>query len=63
MNKLEHAKFMFKFENNMLHSSFDNYFPKLETVHHHNTIQISVSSYFHHSIILNLGERNFNTTV
>jgi len=53
MIKMEHAKFMFKFENNMLPSSFNNYFTKLENVLHYNARQ--KSSYFHHQLILNLG--------
>jgi len=42
---MEHAKFIFKLENNnKLPCSSDNYFTKLENMHHHNTRQKSVLS-------------------
>ena len=37
--KMEFAKFMFKFNNNMLPTFFNNYFLKLDKVHNYNTGQ------------------------
>ena len=37
MTKMEFAKFIFKYSNNMLPNSFNNYFIKLENIHNYNT--------------------------
>ena len=39
MINMEFAKFMYKYENHMLPSSFDNYFIKLESIHNYSTRQ------------------------
>ena len=46
---MEFAKFIFKFKNNMLPSSFNNYFIDLNKIHKHNTRQKSIGSYYHYS--------------
>ena len=46
MIKMEFAKFMFKFNNNILPTSFNNYFLKLDKVHNYNTRQTSRNVYF-----------------
>ena len=46
MINMEIAKFMFKFNNNMLPSSFDNYFTRLDEVHNYNTRQKMRNEYF-----------------
>ena len=47
MIKFEFAKFIFKFENNMLPLSFCNYFVDLTKIHKHNTRQKSAGGYYH----------------
>ena len=46
MIKMEFAKFMFKFNNNILPTSFNNYFLKLDKVHNYNTRQTTRNVYF-----------------
>ena len=57
MIRLEFAKFIFKFKNNMLPSSFNNYFIDLNKVHKHNTRQKSIGSYYHHSFNSEFGRK------
>ena len=46
MIKMELAKFMFKYSNNMLPNSFNNHFIKLENIHNYNTRQKTRNEYF-----------------
>ena len=46
MIKMEFAKFIFKYSNNMLPNSFNNYFIKLKNIHNYNTRQKSRNEYF-----------------
>ena len=39
MIKMEQAKFVFRFSNDMLPRYFNDYFKSLENIHHHNTGQ------------------------
>ena len=43
----EHAKFLFRFNNNILPDYFKNYFVKLETIHHYHTRQKTKQDFFH----------------
>ena len=44
---MEHAKFLFRFNNNILPDYFKNYFVKLETIHHYHTRQKNKKDFFH----------------
>ena len=46
MLKMEFAKFIFKYSNNMLLNSFNNHFIKLENMHNYNTRQKTRNEYF-----------------
>ena len=46
MIKMEFAKFMFKYSNNMLPNFFKNHFIKLENIHNYNTRQKTRNEYF-----------------
>ena len=45
MIKMEFAKFIFKYSNNMLPNFFNNYFIKLENIHNYNTRRKSRNEY------------------
>ena len=62
MIRLEFAKFIFKFKNNMLPSSFNNYFIDLNKVHKHNTRQKSIGSYYHHSFNSEFEGKDYSTS-
>ena len=55
--KLEHAKFMYRYENNMLPCSFDNYFTKLENVHNHKTRYKMNNGFFLPRVKTNFGKK------
>lgn len=57
MVTMEFAKFMYKFNNQMLPNSFDNYFIKLETVHSYNTRQKQRNEYFQSYFGSELGKK------
>ena len=57
MTKFEFAKFIFKFKNNMLPLSFNNYFVDLNKVHKHNIRQKSVGGYYHHAFDSEFGRK------
>ena len=46
MIKMEFAKFIFKYSNDLLPNSFYNSFTKLENIHNYNTRQKSRNEYF-----------------
>ena len=50
MIKMELAKFIFKFNNQMLPSSFNNYFINLNQVHKYNTRQKFRNEFYHFSV-------------
>ena len=58
MIKMEFAKFIFKYSNDMLPKSFDNYFTKIENVHYHNTRQKYRNEYFQPSAETEAGKNN-----
>ena len=62
MINMEFAKFFFKFKNNMLPSSFNNYFINLHNVHKYNTRQKSKSGYFHQSFASEFGRKRLHHT-
>ena len=47
---MEIAKFMFKFDNQMLPDFFNNYFTKLDIVHNYNTRQKTPAEFFQYSV-------------
>ena len=47
MIDLEHAKFLFRFNDNTLPDYLKNYFVKLETVYHYHTRQKTKKDFFH----------------
>ena len=49
MINVEIAKFMFKFDNQMLPDFFNNYFTKLDNVHNYNTRQKTLVKFFQYS--------------
>ena len=57
MIKMEFAKFIFKYSNDMLPKSFDNYFTKIENVHYHNTRQKYRNEYFQPSAETEAGKK------
>jgi len=46
MIEMKYAKFMYRFNNNMLPECFNNYFVKLETIHNYNTRQKTKKDFF-----------------
>ena len=58
--KMEFAKFMFKFSNNMLPTSFNNYFLKLDKVHNHKTRQKTHDVYFQSFVGLETGRKTLH---
>ena len=63
MIKFESAKSIFKFKNNMLSLSFNNYFVDLNKIHIHNTRQKSVGGYYHHIFDSELKGKDYITHV
>ena len=57
MIRLEFAKSVFKLKNNMLPSSFNNYFIDLNKTHKHSTRQKSIGSYYHHPFNSEFGRK------
>ena len=57
MINMEFAKFMYKYENHMLSSSFDNYFIKLESIHNYSTRQKTAGGFFIARLIVSSGEK------
>ena len=47
---MEFAKFMYKYENHMLPSSFDNYFIKLESIYNYSNRQKTAGEFFYRPI-------------
>ena len=47
---MEIAKFMSKFNNQMLPDFFNNYFTKLDNVHNYNTRQKTRAEFFQYSV-------------
>ena len=60
MIKMEFAKFMFKFNNNMLPTSFNNYFLKLDKVYNYNTWQKTRNVYFQSFVGLETGRNTLH---
>ena len=56
MIDMEQAKFLFRFNNNMLPDYFKNYFVKLETIHHYHARQ-KTKIFFTLLLVQNGGER------
>ena len=61
MIKIELAKFMFKYNNRLLPPSFNNYFTKLDVIHHYNTRQKVTSEFFQPFIASETGKKSYNT--
>ena len=60
MINMEFAKFMYKYENHMLPSSFDNYFIRLESMHNYSTRQKSAGGFFYRSINSEFGRKRLH---
>ena len=60
MIKMEFAKIMFKFNNNMLPTSFNNYFLKLDEVHNYNARQKTRNVYFQSFVGLETGRKTLH---
>lgn len=58
MIRMEFAKFMYKYNNHMLPSSFNSYFTKLDQIHRYDTRQKSKGAFFHHAIHTEFGRKN-----
>ena len=58
MIKIELAKFMFKYNNRLLPPSFNNYFTKLDVIHHYNTRQKVTSEFFQPFIASEAGKKS-----
>ena len=54
---MEHAKFLFKFNNDMLSDYFKDYFVELETIHYYHTCQKTKKIFFTLLPVQNGGER------
>ena len=54
------AKCIYKYENHMLPSSFDNYFIKLESIHNYSTRQKSAGGFFYRSINSEFGRKRLH---
>jgi len=63
MIEMQYAKFMFKFNNQMLPTSFNNYFIILDNVHNHNTRQNIAMNTFRTSLAPKYGEKVFSMSV
>ena len=61
MIDMEHAKFIFRFYDNMLPDYFKNYFVKLETIHHYHTRQKTKKDFFSHFCSYIMGEKGDST--
>ena len=57
MIKMEMAKFMFKFNNQMLPSSFNNYFIELDKIHNYNTRQKSRNEFYQTYVRTEMGSK------
>ena len=60
MIKIEIAKFIFRFKNEMLPSSFDNYFTNLNEIHKYNTRQKAKNGYHHRSFDSKFGRKQLS---
>ena len=60
MINMEFAKFMYKYENHMLPSSFDNYFIKLESIHNYGTRQKTAGGFFYRPINSEFGRKRLH---
>ena len=60
MFQMEIAKFMFKFNNQMLPSFFDSYFIKLDKVHNYNTKQKSRNEFYQSFIGSEIGKKSLH---
>ena len=60
MIKFEFAKVGFKFKNNMLPLSFNNYFIDLNKIYKHNTRQKSAGGFYHHAFDSELGRKRLH---
>ena len=60
MINMEFAKFMFKFNNKMLHESFDGYFTILDNIHKHNTRQKHCNEYYQFHTSSESGKKLFS---
>ena len=60
MFQMEIAKFMFKFNNQMLPSFFDSYFVKLDKVHNYNTRQKSRNEFYQSFVGSEIGEKSLH---
>ena len=58
MINIEFAKFMFKYNNRLLPPSFNNYFTKLDVIHHYNTRQKGTSEFFQPFIASETGKKS-----
>ena len=58
MIKIEFAKFMFKCNNRLLPPSFNNYFTKLDVMHHCNSRQKVTSEFFQPFIASETGKKS-----
>jgi len=63
MIEMEYVKFMFKFNNQMIPTSFKNYFIRLDNVHNHNTRQKHRNKYFQNFIGSEVGKKVFSISV
>ena len=57
---MEFAKFMYKYENHMLPSSFDNYFIKLESIPNYSTRQKTAGGFFYRPIDSEFGRKRLH---
>jgi len=60
MISMKYAKFMFKFNNQMLPNSFNNHFIKLENVHSYNKRQKIRNEYFQCFILSEVGRKTLH---
>jgi len=60
MISMEFAKFMFKYNNQMLLNSFNDYFVKLENIHKQNTRQKCRNEYFQPFIGTKAGRKSLH---
>ena len=60
MVNMEFAKFMYKYENHLLPSSFDNYFIKLESIHNYSTRQKTAGGFFYRPINSKFGRKRLH---
>jgi len=58
MTEMEYAKFIFKFNKNMLPEHFNNYFVKLETIHYYQTRQKAKNDFLPHFCSYRMEEKD-----